>query len=60
MALFNKPDEKVFASNAKQGEVNDFQMCLEAGDSLSIKQVAYPLWSGLTGYLSELMKDMAI
>ncbi len=24
MALFNKPDEKVFASNAKQGEVNDF------------------------------------
>lgn len=24
MALFNKPDEKVFASNAKQGEVNEF------------------------------------
>lgn len=24
MALFNKPDENVFASNAKQGEVNDF------------------------------------
>lgn len=24
MVLFNKPDEKVFASNAKQGEVNDF------------------------------------
>lgn len=24
MALFNKPDEKIFASNAKQGEVNEF------------------------------------
>ena len=24
MALFNKPDEKIFASSAKQGEVNEF------------------------------------
>lgn len=24
MAIYNKPDESVFASNAKQGEVNNF------------------------------------
>ena len=60
MALVNKPDESIFASSAKQGEVDNFPDLLRGwGVTFDQTQGILP-WSGLTFCLNDLTKNTLI
>ena len=60
MALVNKPDESIFASSAKQGEVDNFPDLLRGWGLRLTKHRVSLLWSGLTFCLNDLTKNILI